>query len=64
MTREEHKRLHAEMHRSLEELLNDFLHHHRGRLFNRPLPPVLTVSELMAWSYQQTLEPQEDEELK
>lgn len=66
MTHAEHKRRHEEMHRSLEELLNDFLKHHRVRVFDRSLARKLTVYELMDWSYQQTLDPeaQEGEEVE
>lgn len=53
MTRDEHIALHRQLHDSLDRLLADFLDHNRGRV-----PSNTTVTDLMTWSHQQTIEPQ------
>lgn len=53
MTNEEHKQRHTELHQKLDELLADFIAN-TGRL-----PSKTTVLELVNWSYQQTLKPEE-----
>ncbi len=54
MKQAEHRRIHEELHRSLDLLLADFLAHNPDRL-----PSNTRVLELMKWSYEQTIEPTE-----
>jgi hypothetical protein len=54
-TTNEHKARHVELHKSLDELLADFIGHTGG------LPSQTTVMELIEWSYQQTQNPTETE---
>jgi hypothetical protein len=53
MTTEEHKETHVMLHRGLDMLLADFIAH-TGKL-----PSKTTITELIEWSYQQTIEPTE-----
>jgi hypothetical protein len=55
MTHEEHRALHRILHEGFDELLADYLLHNRGKL-----PSTTTCMELMTWSHQQTIEPEED----
>ena len=55
MTPEEHKVRHIELHRKFDELLADFISH-TGKT-----PSNTTLREFMEWSYQQTIEPTEEE---
>ena len=52
MTDDEHKARHVALHRSLDELLADYLTHNRGKL-----PSTTTVYELLVWSHAQTFDP-------
>lgn len=51
--RESHIARHKELHKSLDELLADFLGH-TGKL-----PSSASLKEFMAWSYEQTINPTE-----
>lgn len=51
LTKEEHIRIHKELHNSLDKLVADWLHQTGG------LPSKNSVMSLMKWSYQQTLDP-------
>mgnify|MGYP001580647522 CR=1 FL=1 len=51
MTEAEHQQRHAELHRSLDELVTDFITH------TKCLPSTTTVLELMQWSSEQTVSP-------
>ena len=53
MTTEKHRQRHKELHKSLDELVADYLIHNKG------LPSTTTVMELMHWSHQQTINPEE-----
>ena len=53
MTPEEHKQRHIELHRSLDELVADFIRH--TTLF----PSKTTLLDFMAWSAAQTKDPKE-----
>ena len=55
MTHEEHKARHVELHQKLDELLTDFISHTGN------LPSKTTITELVVWSYQQTINPTEKE---
>lgn len=48
-----HKQIHAELHKSLDNLVADFILH-TGKF-----PSKTTVIELIEWSYQQTISPTE-----
>ncbi len=50
-----HKLRHQELHKSFDELMADFISHTDG------LPSKTTLSVLMKWSYEQTLNPTEEE---
>lgn len=52
-TKKEHKERHVELHKALDELLADWISH-TGKL-----PSKTPITELMAWSHQQTLSPTE-----
>jgi hypothetical protein len=64
MTPEEHKRRYQELHDALDQLMADWALHSRGSgctkcpsvgcLFSRH-----TITDLMEWSYRQTIEPAE-----
>lgn len=63
-TKEEHRQRHLELHRALDELAADWALHHvkaaprygeQLKLFSNT-----TIEELMAWSHQQTIEPDEE----
>lgn len=51
MTPEQHKQRHVELHRSLDELVADFIHH------TPHLPSTTSITTLIKWSYSQTLNP-------
>jgi hypothetical protein len=51
---EQHRARHATLHNALDELVADFLKHHRDRL-----PSATTVTELIQWSHTQTVDPTE-----
>jgi hypothetical protein len=53
---DEHRERHKALHTMLDELLADYLIHHRDKR-----PSTTTLLELMEWSYAQTLEPTEIE---
>lgn len=53
MNSEEHKERHNELHKALDELLADYMRH-TGKLLRE-----MTVSGLIDWSCQQTIEPTE-----
>ena len=52
MTQEKHRDQHVKLHQALDELLADFLAQHP-----RKLPSNTSVTELMRWSYRQTVSP-------
>ena len=52
MTPEQHKQRHIELHKSLDELVADWLIHNR-----EAKPTTNTVMDLIQWSHAQTLEP-------
>lgn len=54
MTREEHKAHHELLHRTLDELLADFLTHNPAAL-----PSKTPILDLIKWSHQQTIDPTE-----
>ena len=49
-----HKKRHQELHKSLDELVADFLSHNKWKI-----PSQTTLLELMEWSYKQTNNPEE-----
>ena len=51
MTDGEHKVRHLALHKSLDELVANFIFHTKG------LPSKTTILELITWSHQQTLNP-------
>ena len=53
MTKAEHKKRHIMLHNKLDELLADFIRHTKAPVSNR------RIIDLMHWSHQQTLNPQE-----
>ena len=53
MTPNEHKEIHVQLHKSLDELLADFLEQ-TGKLLSQT-----TIMELIEWSYRQTQNPTE-----
>jgi len=55
MTKEQHIRRHQDLHRSLDELLADFITH------TEKLPSKTYITELLRWSHQQTIAPAEKE---
>ncbi len=57
MTQEEHKERHLNLHKSLDELIADFIVHNTDKR-----PSSTTVMELMAWSHQQTTNPTQRED--
>lgn len=54
MTPQEHKDRHIALHRSLDELLADYITH-TGKLLNQT-----TAMDLIEWSYKQTQNPTPD----
>ena len=55
MKSEEHKNRHIELHKALDELFADFIKCHPDLMRFTELP----ISVLLAWSYQQTKNPDE-----
>lgn len=55
MNRQEHIEEHKRLHKSLDELVSDFIKH------TEKLPSNTAVVELMNWSYIQTKEPDEED---
>jgi hypothetical protein len=51
-TQDEHRQRHIELHRSLDELIADFILHHKDKLLSET-----TVRELMEWAYLETINP-------
>lgn len=51
---EQHRNRHLTLHRCFDELFADFITHTKGGLDS-------PISDLVAWSHQQTLEPDHDE---
>ena len=51
MTKEEHIRKHEALHKSLDELVADFIGHTKN------LPSETTLMEFMQWSHEQTENP-------
>lgn len=59
ISREEiHRRRHVALHEAFDELLADYMCHHRSI---RVLPSNITALALMLWSHQQTLKPEPTE---
>lgn len=56
MTLEEHKQRHKELHKSLDELFADFIHHNSDIKTVTQIP----VLRLIEWSYQQSINPTEE----
>jgi hypothetical protein len=54
MTTEEHRERHKLLHEHFDELMADYLLHHKDKL-----PSNTTLMELMKWSHRQTIEPEE-----
>ena len=54
MNKEEHKARHLELHQKLDELVADFITH------TKSFPSQATLMELMKWSFQQTINPTEE----
>ena len=52
ITKGEHRKVHEDLHKSLDQLVADFLTHNRTKL-----PTDTTVMELMEWSHLQTKNP-------
>ena len=52
MTRSQHLKRHRELHGALDELLADFLTHHRCRLISS-----VSLMEFLKWSASQLVEP-------
>lgn len=55
MNKEEHKQRHKELHKYLDELIADFIGH------TERLPSKIKLTELMEWSYKETINPTEEE---
>lgn len=55
MTLEEHKQRHAELHKAFDELLADFVDHHKNVMLSET-----TVLHFLRWSYRQTENPTPD----
>ena len=55
MSKEEHKQRHVELHKTLDELLADFLRH------TNKFPSKTPIIDLMSWSHEQTIEPTEED---
>jgi hypothetical protein len=55
MTKDEHKKLHQDLHKSLDEICADYIVHNRDKLISET-----SVIELMKWSYGQTIDPDDD----
>lgn len=53
MTRDEHTKRHVELHKAFDELVADYIAHGNG------LPSKTTITELIKWSFQQTIDPAE-----
>lgn len=53
-TREDHIRIHKDLHRAFDELLGDYLNHHPHALLSN-----ITAQDLMEWSCKQTIDPDE-----
>jgi hypothetical protein len=51
MNKQTHKEIHIALHKSLDEIVANFISH------TKALPTKTTVFELMEWSYQQTINP-------
>jgi hypothetical protein len=54
LTKEEHQKRHEELHKSLDQLIADFITH------TDRLPSETTLIDFMKWSHEQTLNPTED----
>ena len=57
MDKEKHKKIHIELHAALDQLFADFIQHHSDRIGFIHMP----LSELISWSYEQTILPTEKE---
>lgn len=49
---EEHRIIHVELHKKLDELVADFISHNEN-----VLPSQTSILELIQWSHQQTMKP-------
>lgn len=58
MNEQEHRERHIELHKSLDELLADFISH------TEVLSSKATISELVEWSYLQTVSPTPEPEIE
>jgi hypothetical protein len=54
MTKAEHRARHKLLHEQMDELIADYLAHHRGKLLSNT-----TLMELMQWSHRQTVDPED-----
>ena len=55
--KEEHAKIHKQLHQAFDKLLADFIRHNPDKL-----PSKTTILELMEWSYIQTINPTKIEE--
>lgn len=55
MTKEEHIERHKLLHKGFDELIADYISCTHSLILNKP------VGELMKWSYEQTINPTEEE---
>ena len=55
LSREDHIKRHKELHKSLDELVADFIDH------TKQMPSQITLMEFMNWSCDQTISPTERE---
>jgi hypothetical protein len=52
LSKKQHRERHQLLHQHFDELMADFLYHHKDKL-----PSDTTLEELMIWSHQQTIDP-------
>jgi len=55
MTKDEHRKIHIDLHHNLDQLVADCMSH------TGLLPSKSSIMDLMEWSYKQTIEPTGDE---
>ncbi len=55
LPKEEHRKIHVELHRNLDLLLADFVAH----MLSKEPPLTRPIKVLLDWSYQQTIDPDE-----
>ncbi len=52
MTANDHRKIHEALHKSLDQLVADYLLHNSHKL-----PSSTSLTELMTWAYEQTIKP-------